>query len=204
MPTAHTHLQYSNTCMAYTLSSHTARSVPSLTAHHHLEACARTVPEVRALRVRIAAATQTHPAFTPFARGRGGSVESTASLSGGAAVEDRHGAILGVRAVAWVVHLLGLVVARESDDPHELTCLRVPVEVEVDRVLAVDGLAVDADVDVGSIGAARPAKQTCICGQRARYRSSSNGPTVTSIMDLALRMYYVLCKDVARWPWGGK
>ena len=80
--------------MAYTLSSHTARSVPSRTAHHHLEAAARTVPgspNPRALRVRIAAGTH---AFAPFARGRGGSVESTGSLSGGAAVEARSVPIL--------------------------------------------------------------------------------------------------------------
>eukprot|EP01048_Picozoa_sp_COSAG05_P020026 COSAG05_NODE_3300_length_2165_cov_3.860116_4_plen_123_part_00 len=120
--------------MAYILSSHTDRSVPSLTAHHHLEAGASTVPGSvipRALRVRIAAAILT-PAFAPFAPGRGGSVESTGSLSGGAAVEERTGEIL-VRAVAWVVHLLGLVVVRESEDPDELTCLRVSVEVEEDR-----------------------------------------------------------------------
>ena len=58
--------------MTYTLSSHTARSVPSLTAHHHLEAIARTVPggvTPRALRVRKAAATL---AFTPFAKRVGG------------------------------------------------------------------------------------------------------------------------------------
>ena len=66
--------------------------------------------------------------------------------------------ILGVRAVAWVVNVLGLVVPRGSDDPHELTRLRVPVEVEEDRI------AVDAFVDVGAIGATRPAEQTCICG----------------------------------------
>ena len=144
--------------MAYTLSSHTARSVPSLTAHHHLEACASTVPggvTPRALRVRIAVPI---PAFTPFARGRGGSVESTGSLSGGAAVEERIEVILAC-AVAWVVHVLRLEVLRVSDDPHELTRLRVSVEVEEDRV-AVHGLAVDADVNVGTIGAARPAKQS--------------------------------------------
>ena len=142
--------------MAYTLSSHTARSVPS---HHHLEACARTVPgsaTARALRVRIAGAIL---AFTPFARGRGGSVESTASLSGGAAVEERIGVILGVRAVAWVVHVLGLVVGRAPDDPHELTCRRIPVEVEEDWVTAVV-VALGVDVDVGAIGAARPAEQS--------------------------------------------
>ena len=94
--------------MAYTLSSHT--SVPSLTTHHHLEAAARTVPGVlprvmRVVRVRKAGAVL---AFAPFARGRGGSIESTGSLSGGAAVEERTVVILA-RAVAWVVHLLGLV-----------------------------------------------------------------------------------------------
>ena len=107
--------------MAYTLSSHTARSVPSRTGHHHLEAAARTVPGStipRALRVRIAVVTL---AFAPFARGRGGSVESTGSLSRGAAVEERQGEILGIRAVAWVVHVLGLVVVRVSDDPDELS-----------------------------------------------------------------------------------
>ena len=112
--------------MAYTLSSHTARSVPSLTAHHHLEACARTVPSgalPRALRVRIAAIDTV--AFTPFARGRGESVESTACLSGGAALEKRPGVLLG--AVAWVVYVLGLVVGRETDDPHEFAGFRVPV-----------------------------------------------------------------------------
>ena len=141
--------------MAYTLSSHTARSVPSRTAHHHLEAGARTVPGALH-RVRIAVAL----AFAPFARGRGGSVESTGSLSGGAAVEARTGVILGVGAVAWVVHLLGLAVVRDSDDPDELTCLRVSVEVEEDRAAATVGLAVDAPVNVGAIGAARPAKQS--------------------------------------------
>ena len=143
---------------SYTLSSHTARSVPSRTAHHHLEAGARTVPGStipRALRVRIAVAL----AFAPFAPGRGGSVESTGSLSGGAAVEERHGVILA-RAVVWVVHVLGLAVGRDSEDPEELTCLRVSVEVEEGRDPAVVGLAVDALVNVGAIGAARPAKQS--------------------------------------------
>ena len=103
---------------SYSLSSHTARSVPSLIiAHHHLEAGARTVPGSplpRALRVRIADVTIL--AFAPFAPRRGGSVESTGSLSGGAAVEDRPGVILA-RAKAWVVHLFGLVVFRDSEDP---------------------------------------------------------------------------------------
>ena len=141
--------------MAYTLSSHTARSVPSFTAHHHLEACARTVPggpTPRALRVRIAMTL----AITPFARGSGGSVESTGSLSGGAAVEERIGVILA-RAVAWVVHVLGLAGARVSDDPQQLTRLRVHVEVEEDRGAAP---AIVFDVDVGAIGAARSAKQS--------------------------------------------
>ena len=143
--------------------------MPSLTAHHHLEAAARTVPGAipRTLRVRIAAAILGILAFTPFARGRGGSVESTGSLSGGAAVEERTVIVLA-RAVAWVVHVLGLVVARESDDPHELTCLRVPVEVEEDRVVASRGLVVDTLVDVGAIGAARPAEQ-------AAYAVSARG-----------------------------
>ena len=131
--------------------------MPSLTAHHHLEAIARTVPGVL-LRVRISAAILT-PAFTPFARGRGGSVESTGSLSGGAAVEERTGVVLAC-AVAWVVHVLGLAGARVSDDPQQLTRLRVPVEVEEDRVVASRGLVVDTLVDVGAIGAARPAKQS--------------------------------------------
>ena len=113
--------------MAYILSSHTDRSVPSVTAHHHLEAAARTVPGVlprvmRVVRVRKAGAVL---AFAPFARGRGGSLESTGSLSGGAAVEERKGCILGVRAGAGVVHLLGLAVVRESDDPDELSCLKL-------------------------------------------------------------------------------
>eukprot|EP01048_Picozoa_sp_COSAG05_P010005 COSAG05_NODE_857_length_6940_cov_4.243385_8_plen_197_part_00 len=147
--------------MAYILSSHmVARSVPSRTAHHHLEAGAHTVPgsvNPRTLRVRIAVAIL---AFAPFARGRGGSVESTGSLSGGAAVEERTGELLalGVRAVAWVVHVLGLAVLRVSEDPHELPCLRVPVEVEEDR--DAPGIGVDALVNVGAIGAARPAKQS--------------------------------------------
>eukprot|EP01048_Picozoa_sp_COSAG05_P023370 COSAG05_NODE_5034_length_1284_cov_1.140084_1_plen_163_part_00 len=140
--------------------------MPSLTAHHHLEACTRTVPGGKlpraALRVRIADAMLT-PAFAPFARGRGGSVESTGSLSGGAAVEERIVAILA-RAGAWVVHVFGLAVERGSDDPDELTCLRVSVEVEEDRVPAEGGLGVDALVDVGSIGAARPAKQSMHMG----------------------------------------
>ena len=142
--------------MAYTLSSHTATSVPSFTVHHHLEACARTVPGQVLARVRKAVAIL---AFAPFARGRGGSVESTGSLSGGAAVEERIVVILA-RAVAWVVHVLGLVVVRVSEDPEELPSLRVSVEVEEDRVDVAVGLAVDALVDVGSIGAARPAKQS--------------------------------------------
>lgn len=145
---------------SYTLSSHTARSVPSLiTAQHHLEAAARTEPGSplpRTLRVPIAVATL---AFAQFARGRGGSVESTGSLSGGATVEERIGVILA-RAVAWVVHLLGLAVVRDSDDPEELACLRISVEVEEGRVRADQGLAVDALVDVGAIGAARPAEQS--------------------------------------------
>ena len=143
--------------MAYTLSSHMARSVPSLTAHHHLEACTSTEPGVL-LRVRIAAAIFTI-AFAPFTRGRGGSVESTGSLSRGAAVEERIGVMLA-RAVAWVVHVLGFVVIRVSDDPYELSGLRVAVEVEEDRAAATVGLAVDALIDGGVMGAARPAKQT--------------------------------------------
>eukprot|EP01048_Picozoa_sp_COSAG05_P003927 COSAG05_NODE_193_length_14574_cov_23.070812_15_plen_178_part_00 len=148
--------------------------MPSRTAHHHLEAAARTVPGgvlpliiIRALRVRIAAvvvviATPSIgllPAFAPFARGRGGSVESTGSLSRGAAVEVHIGANLVVLVTAnvWVGHVLGLVVERECEDPDELTCLTIPVEVE-EGLLAAVGLAVD--VNVGSIGAARPAEQS--------------------------------------------
>ena len=86
-------------------------------------------------------------------------------------MEDRHGGILGVRAVAWVVHVLGLVADRFCDDPDELTCLttahsvtpRVSVEVEEDRAV-IPGLVVDALINVGPIGAARRAEQACICG----------------------------------------
>ena len=62
-------------------------------------------------------------------------------------------------AVVWVVHLLGLVMVRDTDDPDELPCLRISVEVEEDRGI-VPGLVVDALVNVGAIGAARPAKQS--------------------------------------------